>query len=99
MVFGYHRIVITAQKKIQHLFLRAGFGETPPGIQAMQGRSLPDLTSELFAASQQYKDLHYLPFPLNESQERKGASPFLILKMVLKSKQDMEELNGEWIFK
>jgi len=99
MVFGYSQVVVSTQKKIQHLFLRAGFGETPDKVQAMQGTSIPDLTSQLFTSSEQYKDLLYLPFPLNEKQERKGASPFLILKMILKSKQDMEELNGQWIFK
>lgn len=99
MVIGLHLIVVTGQKKIQHLFLRAGFGETPAGILALRKFTLPELVSQLFSSSEKFRDLNYLPFPLNESQERKGASPFQVLKMILKSRQDMEELNSEWLFK
>jgi len=99
MVFGKHDTMVTSQKKIQHLYLRAGFGETPSVIRAHQDSSIAGVTGQLFASSENFKDLNFLPFPLNESQERKGAGSIQVLKMILKSKQDLEELNGEWIFK
>jgi uncharacterized protein (DUF1800 family) len=87
------------QKKIQHLFLRAGFGETPAKIQQLQNTSINSIVEDMFTASKQFKDINYLPYPLKENEEMKGLSAFKAVKMILKSKQDLEELNGEWIFK
>jgi uncharacterized protein (DUF1800 family) len=87
------------QKKIQHLFLRAGFGETPANISRLQNAALGSIVDELFASSKQYKDIDYLPYPLKENEEEKGVGAFKFVKMILKSKQDMEELNTEWMFK
>jgi uncharacterized protein (DUF1800 family) len=87
------------QKKIQHLFLRAGFGETPATVNRLQNTPLHSIVDDLFNSSKELKDISYLPYPLKENEEMKGVSAFKAVKMILKSKQDMEELNGEWIFK
>ena len=87
------------QQKIQHLFLRAAFGETPDVVNARLAKPLHSIVEELFESSQDYKDIAYLPYPLNEKEERKGLGPYQILKMILKSRKDTEELNLEWIFK
>jgi uncharacterized protein (DUF1800 family) len=89
----------TQQKKIQHLFLRAGFGETPARVREVLNTPINSIVEDLFTASKQYKDINYLPYPLKENQEKKGVDAFQAIKMILKSKQDLEELNGEWLFK
>ncbi len=91
--------MVSEQRRIQHLFLRAGFGETPARIASLRNTPIQSIVNDLFASSQEFKDINYLPYPLKENQEKKGVSPLQVLKMVLKSKQDLEELNGEWLFK
>src|SRR5262245_13111720 len=91
--------MVSEQRKIQHLFLRAGFGETPAVIRSMSGRSPAELAEQLFTASKTSTEIRYLPYPLNESQEKKGVTPFLFVKMLIQSRRDMEELNAEWLFK
>lgn len=87
------------QKKLQHLFLRAGFGETPDNIQPLISRSREEVVEQLFSSSQNYKSISYLPYPLNENQYEKGVNVFQLVSMILNSKKDLEELNGEWLFK
>ncbi len=87
------------QKKIQHLFLRAGFGETPDRINSLLNTPIPSIVDQLFATSQDYKDIDYLPYPIKEDEEKNGVGAFQLIKMFLKSYGDMEELNGEWLFK
>jgi len=87
------------QQKIQHLFLRAAFGETPDVVKAHLNTPLSAIVEELFESSKGYKDMFYLPYPLNEKEERKGVGAVQIVKMILQSKKDSEELNLEWIFK
>ncbi len=87
------------QQKIQHLYLRAAFGETPDVIHSKLNTPLPALVDELFKASESYKDMEYLPYPLNEKEEAKGVGAVQFIKMILQSKKDSEELNLEWIFK
>jgi uncharacterized protein (DUF1800 family) len=89
----------TKQKKIQHLFLRAGFGETPGRVREVLNIPINNIVDDLFRTSKEYKDINYLPYPLKENQEEKGVNAFQAVKMILKSKQDLEELNGEWLFK
>mgnify|MGYP000850457545 CR=1 FL=1 len=87
------------QHKLQHLFLRAGFGETPPAIARLKDTSLGSVVEQLFNDSKSWKDIHYLPYPIKENREKKGVSASQFLGMILKSKQDSEELNQQWLFK
>jgi len=48
---------ITKQKKIQHLYLRAGFGESISEIKRSQNKSISNLTEELFQSSGAYNEL------------------------------------------
>jgi len=79
--------------------LRAGFGANQAQIDAALDRSIPDLLEELFAHSATYKDIHYLPYPLNEKEQRKGAGGLKLIKLFLTSFSEMEQLNEQWIFK
>lgn len=87
------------QKNIQHLFLRAAFGETPERIKALSSQGIQVIVDDLIRDSTEYKEMAYLPYPLSEDQEEKGVGGFQLVKMILKSKKDLEELNTEWIFK
>jgi Protein of unknown function (DUF1800) len=88
-----------SQKQIQHLFLRAGFGSTPSLIASVQDKTKQQLVDAFFSESSTYKELNYLPYPLSEKEEQKGVGGFQLLKMILRSQKDMEELNLQWIFK
>jgi uncharacterized protein (DUF1800 family) len=87
------------QRKLQHLFLRAGFGETPDNIHALLPLTREEIVEQLFLASKDYKGIAYLPYPLKENQYEKGVNVFQLVSMILNSKKDLEELNGEWLFK
>lgn len=87
------------QKKIQHLFLRAGFGETPEHINSLLNKSLSSTVDELFVASQNYTDITYLPYPIPDDAKMSGAGTAAIFKMFLKSYQEKEDLNTEWLSK
>jgi hypothetical protein len=87
------------QTKIQHLFLRAGFGETPDIIQNLVKKDLKNIVNDLFESSKNYKPLNYLPYPLNEKEQKKGAGAGKQIKLFFKSVAEMEQLNEQWIFK
>jgi hypothetical protein len=89
----------TEQRKIQHLFLRAGFGETPKVINGLLNKSIPTIVDELFTSSVDFKDMEYLPYPINEDREDKGVSGVQAVFMFIKSFGEMQELNAEWLFK
>jgi uncharacterized protein (DUF1800 family) len=57
------------------------------------------IVDELFTSSMDYKDIDYLPYPLRENEEKNGVGGFKLIKMLLKSYGEMEELNEEWLFK
>ncbi len=85
--------MISQQQKIQHLYLRAAFGETPAVIRQKLNIPLTKIVDELFDSTKQYRSLHYLEDPV----KGKEVSNFRILFMILKSQEQMRELNGEWI--
>lgn len=88
-----------SQKQIQHLYLRAGFGALPSEIEQWCGKEKDQIVETFFKSSKEFKSINYLPYPLSEKEEQKGVSGFQILKMILRSQKDMEELNLQWIFK
>ena len=81
--------MITQQKKIRHLFLRAGFGETPQRVKQSSQKTISELTDELFNSSQVSTDLQYMADPLKGKD--KEVSNFQILSMILRSKTEMTE--------
>jgi len=84
------------QKKIQHLYLRAAFGATPQEIDGALGRSVDDSVNALFDAAVQANDLDFIRYPLRRDSERGATGPG-ILKMILKSRRELEDLNIVWI--
>jgi uncharacterized protein (DUF1800 family) len=91
--------MVTHRQKVQHLFLRAGFGETPDRIDVLVQKAIPELVQELFANSLTYKDINYLPYPLNEREQKKGAGVFKSIGIFFKSFSEKDNLNEQWIFK
>lgn len=90
---------ISHQRKIQHLYFRFGFGETPQRIDELTSKKLEEVINELWTTSKEYKDINYLAYPLNEKEEQKGAGGGKLAKLFIKSFKEMEELNEQWIFK
>lgn len=88
-----------SQKQIQHLFLRAGFGFFPNEVAKYISKSKQQIVESVFNDSKNFKPIAYLPYPLSGKEEKEGVGGFQILKMILKSKKDTEELNLQWIFK
>ncbi|MEZ5052663.1 MAG: DUF1800 domain-containing protein [Chitinophagales bacterium] len=80
-------------KDIQHLYLRGGFGATPSQIAYRTGKERTDLVEELFAASRSYRGLNHLEDPV----KGKKVGNLRILFMLLRSQDQMRELNLEWI--
>lgn len=87
------------QTKIQHLLLRAGFGETPENLQNLIKKDIQTVVDRLFDDSKNFKELNYLPYPLNEKEQKKGAGGAKQVKLFIKSFAEMEQLNEQWIFK
>jgi len=89
---------MATRRKVQHLFLRAAFSESPQVIDTALSKSVDQLVDELFESSKEYRDIEYLPYPL-EDREDKKLSGLDLLILFLKSFKEREELNNEWIFK
>lgn len=85
--------MVSQQKKVQHLYLRAAFGETPAAIRQKSSASIVKLTEELFNNSKQYHNLNYLEDPV----KGKDVSNIRILVMLLRSPEQMRQLNVAWI--
>lgn len=87
--------MITKQKKIQHLYLRAGFGETPSRVNDALANEIPGLVDELFKRSDLKDDLAALKNPVRG----KEASNLKIALLLLRSKKQVKELNLAWMEK
>ena len=81
------------QQKIQHLYLRAGFGETPSFISQKKNTPVEKLIDELFNSTKQYRLLTHLENPA----KGKDVSSIRILIMILRSPEQLRVLNNEWI--
>ncbi|HRG86769.1 MAG TPA: DUF1800 domain-containing protein [Chitinophagales bacterium] len=85
--------MVSKQQQVQHLYLRAGFGETPAVIKKKQQQSIHKLVDELFDDAKQYKQITYLENPADS----KEVGNFKVLLLILKSRDQMQELNIEWL--
>ncbi len=85
--------MVSKQQQIQHLYLRAGFGETPAVINQKLNHGIEKLVDDLFTDSKQYKQITYLENPADS----KEVTNFKILLLVLRSRDEMQELNIEWL--
>ena len=89
----------THLKKIQHLLFRASFGAKPEEVKSLLDKPIPSIVKDLFDSSEKYKDINYLPYPLNEREQKKGAGGLKQVKLFFKSFGEREQLNEQWIFK
>lgn len=81
------------QKHVQHLYLRAGFGETPTVIKQKMNSDITKLVDDLFTDSRQYRNLTYLEDPTRG----KEVSNLRVLLLFLKSPEQMRSLNNAWM--
>jgi uncharacterized protein (DUF1800 family) len=88
--------VPTQQKKIQHLYLRAGFGELPSVIKQKQDLSLQQNVEELFRDSEKIEDINLIPSPLEGDVD---ASNMRILRMLIRSREEVQKLNFHWLYR
>ena len=84
-------------RKVHHLILRAGFGNSPGAYKNLYTKSIEDIVSQLFEEARKIEPLTYIPNPLEGRGEE--VSNFQVLLMILKSKPRLEELNLEWLDK
>ncbi|MBK5285534.1 MAG: DUF1800 domain-containing protein [Bacteroidia bacterium] len=84
------------RKKIQHLFLRGGFSELPSVIKQKENLSLQQNVDALFSDSEKIEDLNLIPSPLEGKED---ASNMRILRMIIKSREDVQKLNYHWLYR
>ncbi len=85
--------MVSHQQKVQHLFLRAGFGESPTVIKQKTNSSIEVLVDELFTQSKQFRSLNYLEDPV----KGKSVSNFKLLIALLRAPEQARQLNLEWM--
>jgi uncharacterized protein (DUF1800 family) len=88
--------VPTQQKKIQHLYLRTGFGELPSVIKKRQEQPLPQLVDEIFRNSENIENIDLIPSPLEGDAD---ASNMRILRMLIRSREEVQKLNFHWLYR
>jgi uncharacterized protein (DUF1800 family) len=88
--------VPTQQKKIQHLYLRAGFGELPAVIKRKQEQSLQQNVDEIFRESEKIEDIDLIPSPLEGDVD---AGNMRILRMLIHSREEVQKLNFHWLYR
>lgn len=78
---------------VQHLFLRAGFGATPAQITYATRKTREELVEELFSDSRSFRGIRLIEDPV----KGKNVGNIRILFMILRSQEQMRELNLEWL--
>ncbi|MEO8666645.1 MAG: DUF1800 domain-containing protein [Ignavibacteria bacterium] len=96
--------MVSHQKKIQHLYLRAGFGESISGINKSLNKSTEEITKELFENSNQFSDLRLNSELISPKKNNNPISIGDLMKsekkiMRKESRENIRELNIRWIEK
>ena len=81
-------------RRIAHLYSRAGFGIHPLELERLKGKSKEDAIARVFKLLKSPKNLQYLSDPRPAKAE---VSSFRTVKLILKSRQELRELNLAWI--
>jgi uncharacterized protein (DUF1800 family) len=89
--------MVSNKKKIQHLYSRAGFGITPSELKKIESKPINQIIDDIFNQSKKISLLTYLPIP--ETKENGEVSNFNIIVMIVKSQEQLKELNLSWIEK
>lgn len=91
--------MVSQQRKLQHLYLRAGFGLHAADINKKLNISLDKAVDELFTASKAINDLQHMEHPLGEGDKKKEASSVKVLLMILRSQKELKSMSVSWINK
>lgn len=83
------------QKQLQHLYLRAAFGELPDVISKKTKLSLEKNVDDLFSASNRWLSLKTMENPIKENG--KPVSNLKILFMILRSRDETLQMNLDWL--
>lgn len=91
--------MISQQRKLQHLYLRAGFGIHPSELTKRSSYSIAQAVDELFADSKQVNNLQHMEHPLGEGDNKKEASNVKVLLMILRSQRELKAMSVSWLMK
>lgn len=89
--------MVEQQRKIQHLFLRASFGVHPCLMRDILTDSIDKIVDAIFNQSENYTPLTSLRNPLKDEEEE--LSNFKVALQVLRSKEQVKQLNIDWLSK
>lgn len=85
-----------SEKEIKHLFARAAFGIHPLIFQKIRNHSRQEAVDALFKSSESFSNINHFP---DIRKEKKDVGGLKVLKMILKSKKDLQQLNLVWLDK
>jgi len=85
-----------SEKEIKHLFARASFGLHPLIFQKIKKHSRTEAVDALFKSSESFSNITHFP---DIRKEKKDVGGLKVLKMILKSKKDLQQLNLVWLDK
>lgn len=91
--------MISQQRKIQHLYLRAGFGLHPAELNKLKSYSIEKAVDELFDESKAVNNLLHMEHPLGEGENKKQASNVKVLLMILRSQKELKAMSVSWVNK
>lgn len=85
------------QTRLQHLHLRAGFGEKASVIRADGRHSVKAAVKKLFQDSATAVPFRWLEEPAGDPPEKKGANRLERSMLVRESKEQIRDLNRHWL--
>jgi uncharacterized protein (DUF1800 family) len=91
--------MVTQQRKLQHLYLRAGFGQHAVDITKNSSLTIEKAVDALFADSVTINSLLHMENPLGEGRVKKEASNLKALLMILRSQKELKSMSVSWIKK
>ncbi len=91
--------VTNNQRKIQHLLLRAGFGDNPAYMQKNANRKVADITGELFKKSKSYTDIKLFEEADDMFQEGGARNKEEKAGIFKRSQEKLKQLNLAWMEK
>jgi len=97
-------MAISKQKKIQHLFHRAGFGESISAIRRYEDESTSAIIKKIFDDSQKFTELNILGSKNSYAQKKEEKEKNELTRQEKKnfqkqSREDIRDLNIAWIDK
>lgn len=86
--------MVSNQQNLQHLYLRAAFGESPDTIQQKLKNTIEKNVEELFHNTLQYRNLSTMENPVKNGKE---VTNLKILLMLLRSRDETLQMNLDWL--